>query len=277
MRRIRWSRLAHREQEVHVGWRQLGPGRRVALHGHDFAEVFCISRGEGVHEINGARHAIAANDLALVAPGDRHRIRAVRTSELDLLNVAIPARTLAFVARRYFGGSADFWRSDAPPARLTTGQRAWYDASAARLAGDTASRLDVDRFILGLLAETNLPGRDPLAECPAWLRDACDRLRRDRAFAAGARELARLAGRSPEHVARTLKAKAGVTPMEIVTAHRMRFAAAELRLSARPIIEIAIDCGYESLSHFYAVFKRTHGMSPRKYRMRNQMTLPSER
>jgi len=70
---------------------------------------------------------------------------------------------------------------------------------------------------------------------------------------------------------------ATLTPMDVVTGLRMRHAGAELRLSARPILEIAIDCGYESLSHFYAMFRRIYGTSPRTYRMRNRMALQSER
>ncbi len=86
-------------------------------------------------------------------------------------------------------------------------------------------------------------------------------------FAQGAAGLARAAGRGPEHVARTVRARLGCTPTAYVNRIRMEHAARELRLGTRPIAEIALECGIEDLSHFYALFRAAHGRTPRRYRL----------
>ncbi|MGC3943959.1 MAG: helix-turn-helix transcriptional regulator [Chryseolinea sp.] len=54
---------------------------------------------------------------------------------------------------------------------------------------------------------------------------------------------------------------------EHVNQLRMAHAARELMLGSSPIIEVALDCGFNNLAHFYALFRKTHGMTPRRYRM----------
>ena len=65
----------------------------------------------------------------------------------------------------------------------------------------------------------------------------------------------------------------GQTPTEIVNAARMEFSARQLTESARPIMEIALDCGLNNLSHFYALFRKRFGVSPRRFRLQAHPTV----
>jgi AraC family cel operon transcriptional repressor len=278
MRRIRWSRIGAGGNLSHVGASVLGGRRHVEAHGHDFAEVFWIRSGAGIHQVNGLRHPLRTNDLCTIAPGDVHSIRARGGEGLSLVNVAFPAETLAFLVRRYFDGSRRIWGGGAGPVRLAQAQREWLDAAAEALGREARSRLEIDRFLVNLLSEAQRTGPEVrVAGAPPWLRNACREFVLQRRFDRGVGALAELARRSPEHVARTLKRTAGLTPMEFVTNARMTHAATQLRLSGQSIIEIAMGCGYGSLSRFYAVFRRRFGTSPRQYRLRQHAPLPSGR
>jgi len=90
---------------------------------------------------------------------------------------------------------------------------------------------------------------------------------RPEVFACGAPGFVRAAGRSAEHVARTVRAVFGVTPSDYVNRVRMDYAARELRITTRPIAEIALDCGLNNLSHFYGLFRRSQGETPRAHRI----------
>ncbi|MBC7369906.1 MAG: helix-turn-helix transcriptional regulator [Undibacterium sp.] len=83
----------------------------------------------------------------------------------------------------------------------------------------------------------------------------------------GAQGLVRAAERSPEHVARTVRTQLGCTPSDYVNRVRMEHAARELRLGAKPIVEIAADCGIGDLARFYSLFKGAHGTTPRRHRL----------
>ena len=86
---------------------------------------------------------------------------------------------------------------------------------------------------------------------PPWLGDALARFAADPdALAGGVPGLAALAGRSREHVNRVIRDRTGDTATALVNELRLTGAAAELRMTDRPIVRIATDCGIGNLSHF---------------------------
>lgn len=273
MRRLRWRAIAAPGRVAHVARRAL-PGRNpVRLHDHDFAEVFWVEAGTGVHEANGERTRLAPRDLVLVRPRDRHGFFD-GDAAFCIVNVAFPASTLAHVGRRYFRGDPAFFGGRGEgPARyaMDAGAVRRLAAEAVALARRPRDLLALERFLLNLLHDVE--GRAPrsgLAACPPWLQRACAEARRPEHLAGGVRTLARLAGRSPEHVARELRRCAGRRPIELVTEARLDHARSELALTERPIVDVALDCGFDSLSHFYRVFRRHTGETPRAHRLRAQ-------
>jgi AraC family cel operon transcriptional repressor len=108
---------------------------------------------------------------------------------------------------------------------------------------------------------------------PDWLQRACEEVQRPELFARGAPGLVRAAGRSAEHVARTVRTHLRMTPSEYVNAVRMTHAARELRVTNRAITDIALECGLSNLSHFYALFRLAHGQTPLSYRRLHHRTV----
>jgi AraC family cel operon transcriptional repressor len=80
--------------------------------------------------------------------------------------------------------------------------------------------------------------------------------------------LARLAKRSPEHVAREFRRYLNWTPTDVINDARMSYAADRLAASDDKITTIALDCGLENLGHFYRLFQARYGCTPRAYRVR---------
>jgi AraC family cel operon transcriptional repressor len=70
-----------------------------------------------------------------------------------------------------------------------------------------------------------------------------------------------------------VRAVFGLTPSAYINRVRMDYAARELRVTARPITDIALDCGLSNLSHFYALFRNAHGHTPRAYRLAHNRTV----
>jgi AraC family cel operon transcriptional repressor len=233
-----------------------------------------------VHEINGQRIRLKPNDCSLIEARDAHGFQPLRDG-YSHVNIAFPAATCGFLMERYFSEEGRAWHRDGHLPRviaLTVSQRQYFDALARELSeADRADRtsLRIDRFLLNVFLELapHRPG-DAFKACPKWLRSACEALRGPEHFREGTTTLARLAGRTPEHVARVLKQATGRTPSEVLNAARMDFASGQLAATARPIIDIAYDCGFNSLSHFYRVFRKQFDVSPRRYRLDNQKVLP---
>jgi AraC family transcriptional regulator len=57
-----------------------------------------------------------------------------------------------------------------------------------------------------------------------------------------------------------------MSPLQFVTRERITRAQQLMRETKRSLIEIALDVGYTSPSHFAKVFRRVTGMAPNEFR-----------
>ena len=75
-------------------------------------------------------------------------------------------------------------------------------------------------------------------------------------------DAARAACLSPFHFHRLFTQFHGITPHRYLTRLRLERARALLRSSDRSVIDVATDCGFESLGSFSTLYKRTFGIAP---------------
>jgi AraC-like DNA-binding protein len=87
---------------------------------------------------------------------------------------------------------------------------------------------------------------------------------------AGVRRLQELAGVSPAHLSRSLRAAYGMTPTDFVADLRLERAASLLAATSDPVAEIATRCGFASQSYFTRCFTAAHQLSPRAFRYQAQ-------
>ena len=84
--------------------------------------------------------------------------------------------------------------------------------------------------------------------------------------------LARAAHVSPTHFTRTFREAYGSTPHQYLIARRMERAALQLRETDKPVTEISLDVGFQSLGSFSSTFHRWLGVTPSAYREGNEPT-----
>jgi transcriptional regulator GlxA family with amidase domain len=89
------------------------------------------------------------------------------------------------------------------------------------------------------------------------------------------KRLADVSGVSEAHFARSFKDAFGVPPHRYLLTRRIERAKAMLRDTDMPIIEIALDTGWNSLGTFGRVFKGVTGDSPTEMRTREQASAHS--
>jgi transcriptional regulator GlxA family with amidase domain len=82
--------------------------------------------------------------------------------------------------------------------------------------------------------------------------------------------LARVSGVSSAHFARAFKAAFGAPPHRYLLTRRLERARALLRDTDRPILDIALETGWNSLGTFGRVFRAVFGESPRDLRARER-------
>ncbi len=83
-------------------------------------------------------------------------------------------------------------------------------------------------------------------------------------------EIAAHVGLHPDYAATLFKKTFGTTIVNFITRHRIAHAQRLLLSTEDPIIGIAGEAGFDSLSRFNCAFKQTTGLTPREYRKKRR-------
>ena len=75
------------QEKFHLARVKIHSRQDLSLHEHDFAEVFWIENGKGIHLINGQRVRLQEGDLVMIRPDDEHTFTSNKIG-LTLMNSA---------------------------------------------------------------------------------------------------------------------------------------------------------------------------------------------
>ncbi len=255
----------------HVARIEYARGQSPSVHTHDFAEIFWIERGRGVHLINAKRLPLIAGDLVAIRAADRHGFLAQDARGFTMVNVAFASAVPRALRERYFADGQQFpWRDGALPLTVRVDPATLVAVSrfADSLVTAAQSRLQLDCFLLDLLRAIAAPSEPAPSAMPEWLRAALAAFADPAHFAEGTAALARLADRCPEHLNRVVRRHFNKTTTDLVNELRLDHAGKQLQMSGRPILQIATDCGLSNLGYFYRLFHERFGLTPRQFRLR---------
>ncbi len=250
----------HWEQRHELGW-------RVRDHHH----LALVEEGEVVFEGGDAPACtLCPGRCRLVPPGIPHRIRTRSVGGAVEVYLLFTTELVERV-RRLLGSAlpAGFpWDPGAPVRVLDLDAASEQDAVALcnRLCMHPPRLPDAVEALCAVLRLGRCDPPSPYADLPPWLCQALIQLRAPARLAGGVATLARLAGRSPDHVNRTVRRHRGVTATTLVNDLRLEMAAARLRLSSDSVAAVAENVGLADPGHFHRLFKRVYGMTPRTYR-----------
>jgi len=125
----------------------------------------------------------------------------------------------------------------------------------------------LQKFFINLISDLLPPPElHPVQTLPSWLESllvlSSDRL--DKGL--NSSEMAEIADRTPEHLARSFKRYLQTTPSSWLNEQKMKRACLLLEHSNTPVLDIALSLGYENLNYFYKLFTGLYGMPPGEYR-----------
>jgi AraC family cel operon transcriptional repressor len=254
-------------QRFLVARSHISTGDGPNAHRHDFAEFFWVTSGACEHRFQSGSETLSAGDIRFVRPDHAHEFRALDAEGALLTNIALPAGFIpAWVESYPLLADQFFWAPSGHPEghRLSTETAALLDMAAGDLARDTSNLLVLHHFMMQIFLEA-LAQRHDAPHLPLWLRQGMEKI--VRVFADGVPGFVKACGRSQEHVSRATRKHLGATPGELVNRARMDYTAQQLRMTDDNILNIMMDCGLNNPSHFYALFRKHYGETPRQYRL----------
>jgi AraC family cel operon transcriptional repressor len=250
------------------------PQQLGTRHSHDYFELFLVNQGRAVHHVNGGTQALAKGTVVFIRPDDTHAYFEP-TVDFEIINMLIPADAINALFA-YLGpgfGPDRLLKPALPPLeRLSINQHAAVVSEIEKLVLcrriQPAAAEGLFRITLVKLLSSCFPvaSEHGPASAPLWLRWLALEMMKKENFTEGVSAMQRLSGRSSEHLARSCRRFLRKSPTELVNELRLAFAAHAIMTDDEPIIGICAEAGFDSLSHFYHLFKKAYGVAPADYR-----------
>ncbi len=279
--KLKTKDLIDPESEIHYAYHK-SLATITTSHNHDFFEIFLITKGEALHRINSTEEIIEEGDLVFIRPDDTHNYEKSDNKNCELINLAFPSTTILKLFD-YFGdgfNSDKLLNADYPPKiKLSKIEKEILVSRFEKL--NTLKRTNKKKIKTELrILLADIFSRYFIYEeeshneiIPSWLVKLKSEMERKENFTAGINKMYELCKRTPEHISRSFKKYFNESPTDYITNLRLNYAANLLSNSDEDITNIAMDCGFENLSHFYHLFRKKFNTSPKEFRLKHQKTI----
>lgn len=243
-------------------------------HTHDYYELTVVQRGSCMHYVNGMEIPIQVGDFCLIRPSDTHYY-ACFASQFSLINVIVPTDVMSSM----FDFLGDGFEPDrllstaAPPLTHLSMQNfvsicesfrsliMYHDLLGAK--ADAFFHMTLINMITTYFPITLVHNR---TKVPLWMQFMVQEMSKQNNYVEGITAMPLISGKSPEHICRSCKKYLGISPTQLVNHLRLNEAAHLLLESEMSIIDIAIEVGFDTLSHFYHSFASLYQTTPKQFR-----------
>lgn len=252
------------------------------IHYHDFFEIFLITQGSVIHHVNSQKQHLKEGALVFVRPGDVHCYEKTPDEDCQFINLAFPKETI-YALFEYLGEGLPkqsyLSASLSPFIILSKSKKDVLKLKLENLnlippSRKNAVKTELRTLLVEIFTRYFMTGyRYSNTGMPDWLKNVCIEMENKQNFTRGMSALIEITGKSQEHICRTFKKYLNQTPTEFINSLRLDYIQNLLINTDQDILSVAIEAGFENLSHFNHVFKRQFNMSPTKFRKTNRKNI----
>ncbi len=256
-------------------------------HTHTNWELHVQLRGTLSHRVNKTVQHLHVGDVCLIRPSDRHSFSRTDGGEVLLLAFSINNDYFRSLTETIYKGLYEELESATNPPVLTaskyvlesflvkmSGVQRFVTEQKEQLERNIVkTKLYFQEFFLHFLGNW----MEDKGSFPIWLESLLRELSlNEKSLTLSPEELAARTPYSYSRMAAIFKQYVGESPAQYMGKLKMTYAANLLEHSEKSILEIALDCGYESLSSFNHRFTAQYGISPSTYRKQRKMVPPPQ-
>ncbi len=260
------------------------PVQLLTEHTHDYFELTLVRSGSCIHHINGAKQNLNTACLSFIRPSDYHFYQPL-TPGFAIINVCIPSETISSLFEYLGNGFEPARLLNAPSAPTIQITMTEFEALQKEL-----KELILYKKLLGQRADALfhitlmhiITRHFPMTlaynhtNVPLWLQWLILEMFKKENYVEGLPAMYRLSNKTQEHICRSCRKYLRLSPSQLINDIRLRQAAHMLVNSEEKIIDICHEAGFDNLSNFYHLFKKTYGISPKQFRKLNDPTRVQE-
>lgn len=259
--------------------------RQQFLHYHDCLELNMIERGEGSYIINGKKYPISPGDIFVINNREPHMAvhkemldMTVLVFDIELLwrNKGISQFLTPFLSRK-----------EKFSHRIVGNNNLYYEQMAdvfSKLSGEYQEQekgwqISVEAMLMYLLTliYRSYDKNQELDEEPdnfqimyTRISAVFDYIEANFKESIALSTLAELVSISPHYLCKCFKKITGRTIFEYIEQMRVRYSCFLLQTTQKPVMEIALESGFNTVSYYNRIFKKNVGMTPKEYRNQNR-------
>lgn len=232
------------------------------LHCHNHFEAEFVFDGSAIENINGKTVEIKRGSLYVLKPSDYHSVKI--NSPLSLITLSFDYRMLPKSLLEYFCDETQdyiFQVAEEYPV-----YKVLFEILLVEQYKSPTITLNVLAVIFEKLARLSGVRDKSVSDAINPVSDAMAYTNLCFGDNPSVKDVARIAGYTPEYFSFLFKKKTGQSYTEYLTSVKIANAKKMLKINGLAVSEICFACGFGSVSNFNRVFKKTEGISPSQYR-----------
>lgn len=255
----------------YVELRKISDARQVcyAPHSHTYWSLGAVTAGKSTFCYRDATHQISAGDIVMMNPHWVHACNPIKNQPWAYLMLYVDTKWLSELRYQLGLLNTPHWQDIATAVITQPGLYTGYCDMAACLLdeqrdiGDKqAALVEYLSTIMQVLAQESPAS---LPQAPSALEDVAAYLRANCAADISLKRLCEQSGYSAGHLIRAFKLHFGLTPHAYLINQRIQVGQQALK-QGQPIVEAALNAGFNDQPHFQRTFKRLVAATPNQYR-----------
>ncbi|MBR2968473.1 MAG: helix-turn-helix domain-containing protein [Clostridia bacterium] len=242
------------------------------LHNHNFWEIMVCFDGSIRHTINNYTYVMRPGDACIIRPEDKHMLR-TDNGESQHINFLIKNRYMEKLLAVFDEGLADeLYKINVLNFSVDKDELPGLFHKTTSLQTVSGFPLTKEILINCKLLITNLVQQYVFklnsmdSAYPLWLKKLLIELDKREVFTLSIDEIVKLTPYSYSHLVQLFKKNVNMSLIEYLTAKRIEYAKNRLANTNDTTLQISMEAGYSSLSHFNHTFKSLTSKTPSEYR-----------
>ena len=269
---LKWNNSSFSaEQSIMFHFWQCG---KVALHSHDYFELFLITEGPVLHEWNGTEKLLEKGTLCLIKPCDAHAFTPCANTPTVHFNLKLKKELMESLCETV---SPTLYNSVLEADRLIKYKLKPHEYEYFKKAVENANYSPAHKtnksaiplmktLAVNFLFYVHQSLKTKKKNHPKWFEDFLETLQTPENLSKPLSELYGLSGYSQTRLNSYFHQYTGTTLVAYLTQKKVNYACNLLRSTNYTILQISLTAGFRNLSRFNAVFKKTTGETPTNYR-----------